>query len=63
VAQFEEAADGGSDDGGAETPTYTAVENPSGNPSEKGWYEKSGDVYSLTEDTEVVSGKTYYVKG
>ena len=45
-----------------ETPTYTAVENPSGNPAEQGWYEKSGDVYSLTEDTEVVSGKTYYVK-
>jgi hypothetical protein len=65
VAQFEEAADGGnggSGDGGAETPTYTAVENPSGNPAEQGWYEKSGDVYSLTEDTEVVSGKTYYVK-
>lgn len=45
-----------------ETPTYTAVENPSGNPAELGWYEKSGDVYSLTEDTAVVSGKTYYVK-
>ena len=46
-----------------ETPTYTAVENPSGNPAEQGWYEKSGDVYSLTNDTQVVSGKTYYVKG
>ena len=46
-----------------ETPTYTAVENPSGNPAEQGWYEKSGDVYSLTKDTQVVSGKTYYVKG
>lgn len=46
-----------------ETPTYTAVENPSGNPAQQGWYEKSGDVYSLTEDTEVVSGKTYYTKG
>ena len=45
------------------TPTYTAVENPSGNPAEQGWYEKSGDVYSLTEDTEVVEGKTYYTKG
>ena len=58
-----EAGNGGSGNGGAETPTYTAVENPSGNPAEKGWYEKSGDVYSLTEDTQVVSGKTYYVKG
>lgn len=48
---------------GAEAPTYTAVENPSGNPAGQGWYEKSGDVYSLTEDTEVASGKTYYVKG
>jgi hypothetical protein len=46
-----------------ETPTYTAVANPTGNPSEQGWYEKNGDVYSLTEDTEVESGKTYYVKG
>jgi hypothetical protein len=45
------------------SPTYTAVENPSGNPAEQGWYEKSGDVYSLTKDTEVVSGKTYYTKG
>jgi len=45
------------------TPTYTAVENPSGNPAGQGWYEKSGDVYSLTEDTAVVEGKTYYTKG
>ena len=50
------------DDDEEETPTYTAVENPSGNPAEKGWYEKSGDVYSLTEDTTVVEGKTYYTK-
>jgi hypothetical protein len=61
VAQFEAAADGGN--GGDETPTYTAVVNPSGNPAQQGWYEKSGDVYSLTKDTQVVSGKTYYVKG
>ena len=45
-----------------ETPTYTAVENPSGNPAEQGWYEKSGNTYSQTTDTEVVEGKTYYVK-
>ena len=44
------------------TPTYTAVANPTGNPAEQGWYEKSGDVYSLTEDTTVVEGKTYYTK-
>jgi len=56
------SGNGGSGNGGAETPNYTAVENPSGNPAQQGWYEKSGDVYSLTEDTAVVSGKTYYVK-
>ena len=59
----EASNDGGSGDGGAETPTYTAVENPSGNPAEQGWYEKSGNTYSQTTDTEVVSGKTYYTKG
>ena len=59
-----DGGDGGGNDGngGAETPTYTAVENPSGNPAANGWYEKSGDVYSLTEDTEVEAGKTYYTK-
>lgn len=49
------------------TDTYTPVENPTGNPSQQGWYERSGEsepyTYTLTEDTEVVSGKTYYVKG
>ena len=43
--------------------TYTAVENPSGNPKTKGYYEKSGDAYnaySPTEDTTVTEGKTYY---
>lgn len=54
---------GGSGNGGNETPTYTAVENPSGNPAGQGWYEKSGNTYSQTADTEVVEGKTYYVKG
>ena len=42
--------------------TYTPVENPTGNPSEKGWYVKNGDVYELTEDTEVQEGTTYYTK-
>ena len=54
---------GGEGGGSAVTPTYTAVVNPSGNPAAQGWYEKSGDVYSLTEDTEVASDKTYYEKG
>lgn len=43
--------------------TYTAVENPSGNPKSLGYYEKSGDgydAYSLTADTTVTEGKTYY---
>lgn len=39
---------------------YTAVTNPTGNPAEQGWYTKSGDVYSLTTDTTVQSGTTYY---
>jgi hypothetical protein len=46
-----------------ETPTYTAVETPTGNPAEQGWYEKSGNTYSQTTDTTVVEGKTYYTKG
>ena len=61
VGRFMPAAEAAAEE--EETPTYTAVENPSGNPAGQGWYEKSGDVYSLTEDTQVVSGKTYYVKG
>lgn len=42
---------------------YTAVSSPSGNPSEQGWYELSGTTYSLTTDTTVQSGKTYYTRG
>lgn len=30
------------------------------NPAEEGWYEKTGNVYVLTEDTTVDSEKTYY---
>ena len=30
------------------------------NPHAKGWYEKTGDTYILTEDTSPVEGKTYY---
>ena len=43
--------------------TYTAVENPTGNPKEKGYYEKDGsgyDAFKLTPDTSVTTGKTYY---
>lgn len=42
--------------------TYVAVENPTGNPQQQGYYEKSGNTYVLTEDKTVESGKTYYRK-
>lgn len=42
--------------------TYTAVESPTGNPSTSGYYEKNGDVYTLSEDTEVDAEKTYYTR-
>ncbi len=41
--------------------TYTAVESPTGNPAQQGWYELVNGEYVLTEDTTVTSGKTYYV--
>lgn len=46
---------------GDTTYTYSAV-SPVGteNPSEEGWYEKDGDVYTLSADTTVDSEKTYY---
>ena len=44
------------------TATFTAVENPSGNPSEKGYFEKIGDEYIPTSDTTVVVDKTYYTR-
>lgn len=41
--------------------TYGTVTPETGdNPSEKGWYEKSGDEYILSTDTTVSEGKTYY---
>lgn len=44
-------------------PTYTAVSNPTGNPKNKGYYEKTADgKYVLTTDTTVTEGKTYYTK-
>jgi len=47
---------------GGSTATFTAVENPTGNPKTKGYYESDGTNYRLTWDTEVVEGKTYYTK-
>lgn len=48
----------------AVTYTYTEVSNPTGNPSSKGYFERSGTspnyVYTLTEDTTVNESKTYY---
>lgn len=41
---------------------HREVENPTGNPKTKGYYEKSGIQYMPTEDTSVVTGKTYYEK-
>lgn len=32
------------------------------NPRAKGWFEKDGDSYILTDDETVVSGKTYYMQ-
>lgn len=48
---------------GDTTYTYTAV-TPAGteNPQELGWYEESSGTYSLTTDTTVTSGKTYYTR-
>ena len=49
--------------GGTAT-TYTAVTPAEGdNPAEEGWYEKLGDLYQITHDTTVKTGKTYYEKG
>lgn len=40
---------------------YDAVSNPTGNPSELGYFEKDGADYVASEDAEVQAGKTYYV--
>lgn len=47
--------------------SYDSVTPATGdNPAEKGWYERSGSagayVYTLTTDTTVGEGKTYYAK-
>lgn len=43
--------------------SYSTV-TPEGteSPKEQGWYEKNGDVYTLTSDTTVDSEKTYYTQ-
>lgn len=41
--------------------SYRVVENPTGNPSTSYYYEKTGNVYALSTDTEVDENKTYYV--
>lgn len=40
--------------------SYIAISNPSGNPSENGWYELVDDTYVLSTDTSVQGGKIYY---
>lgn len=45
------------------TATFTAVQNPSGNPSALRYFEKdANNDYFPTADTTVVSGKTYYTR-
>lgn len=41
---------------------FSEVQNPSGNPKEKHYYEKYQNQFIPSEDTSVVEGKTYYVK-
>lgn len=45
------------------TATFAAVSSPSGNPHDKGYFEKdTNNDYFPTGDTTVVSGKTYYTR-
>jgi hypothetical protein len=44
------------------TATFTKVSNPSGNPSEQGWFELVDGKYVLTTDTTVVEDKDYYTR-
>jgi hypothetical protein len=47
----------------ADLSTYaTATPAGSENPTTEGWYELVNNKYVLSTDTEVVSGKTYYIK-
>ncbi|MEE3428570.1 MAG: phage major capsid protein [Ruminococcus sp.] len=47
---------------GAESYAYIPVSEPTGNPSEQGYYELIGNAMTLSEDTEVDSEKTYYTR-
>lgn len=40
---------------------FISVSNPEGNPQQKGYFEQDGSSYKSTEDTSVVTGKTYYL--
>ena len=68
IAPDESAGSGsGSDSSGSQQQeteyTYTAVDDTTGkNPATEGWYEKDGDVYTLTEDTTPQAGTTYYIR-
>lgn len=42
------------------TYTYTVVKNPEGNPRSNKYYEKAGQKYFVTADTQVDKAKTYY---
>ena len=46
-----------------ESATYTAIQSPTGNPAQQGWYvlDKNGN-YIRTTDTTVVSGTSYFSK-
>lgn len=41
---------------------FSEVQNPTGNPKQKRYFEKIRGKYYPTQDTEVVEGKTYYVE-
>lgn len=61
AAGGDDGGDDGNDEGGEGTTTYTAVDDPTGNPAEQGWYVLNDGVYTLTEDTTVQEDTTYYV--
>ena len=57
----------GNNDSGTHAPvTYSVVASPEGNPSENGYYERSGSagsyVYTASTDTTVDGAKTYYTQ-
>lgn len=44
------------------TVTYTAIENPVGNPKASGFYKKDGNDYVAATETEVAQNTTYYTQ-